>query len=50
MEVANPKWLSQKTIMDIYFSHPYSFGERGISENKNRLIRRFFLKELTLIQ
>lgn len=44
MEMANHKWLSDKTAMSIYFAHPYSSWERGTNENTNGLIRRFFPK------
>jgi IS30 family transposase len=44
MEMANHKWLAQKTGINIFFAHPYSSYERGTNENTNGLIRRFFPK------
>lgn len=44
-EMAEHKWLSEKTGMDIYFAHPYSSWERGTNENTNGLVRRRYPKK-----
>lgn len=44
-EMAEHKWLTKKTGMDIYFAHPYSSWERGTNENTNGLVRRSYPKK-----
>jgi IS30 family transposase len=50
IEMANHKWLSNNTGMDVYFANHCSSWERGTNENTNALIRRFPLKELTSVK
>ena len=45
IEMANHKWFTSQTGMDIYFAHPYSHWEKLSNENTNELIRRYFLKK-----
>jgi IS30 family transposase len=49
MEMANHKWLTDKTGIDIYFAHPYSSWEHGTNRKHKWTYQTFFLKELTLI-
>lgn len=44
-EMADHKWLSENTKMDIYFANPYASWERGTNENTNGLIRRYLPKK-----
>ena len=44
-EMAEHKWLTKQTGMDVYFAHAYSSWERGTNENTNGLVRRFYPKK-----
>lgn len=44
-EMAEHKWLSQQTGMEVYFAHAYSSWERGTNENTNGLVRRYYPKK-----
>lgn len=44
-EFANHEKVSLKLGTKVYFAHPYSSHERGLSENTNRLLRRYFPKK-----
>jgi IS30 family transposase len=43
-EFAQHERIGEALGADIYFAHPYSSWERGINENTNRLLRRYFPK------
>jgi IS30 family transposase len=43
-EMTNHQSLSQSTGIKVFFAHPYSPWERGISENTNGLLRRVLPK------
>lgn len=43
-EFAQHERIGESLDADVYFAHPYSSWERGINENTNGLLRRFFPK------
>lgn len=43
-EFAQHEKIGEKLNADVYFAHPYSSWERGINENTNGLLRRYFPK------
>jgi len=43
-EFAQHERIAEKLGLDVYFAHPYSSWERGINENTNGLLRRYFPK------
>lgn len=43
-EFAEHEKIAKELKTDVYFAHPYSSWERGINENTNGLIRRYFPK------
>jgi transposase, IS30 family len=43
-EMVHHTHLSRQTGMKVYFAHPHSPWERGINENTNGLLRRYFSK------
>lgn len=47
-EFARHEDVSDKLGTKIYFAHPYYPHERGLSENTNRLLRRYFPKKTDL--
>jgi len=44
-EMAEHKFITKKTGMNVYFAHPYSSFERGTNENTNGLVRRTYPKK-----
>jgi IS30 family transposase len=47
-EFANHERVNEALGVDVYFAHPYCPHERGLSENTNRLLRRYFPKKTDL--
>ncbi len=43
-EFANHEEIAKALGIKVYFCHPYSSWERGLSENTNRLVRQYFPK------
>ena len=43
-EFAQHEKIGKKLNADVYYAHPYSSWERGINENTNGLLRRYFPK------
>jgi IS30 family transposase len=43
-EFAQHERIAKELDADVYFAHPYSSWERGINENTNGLLRRYFPK------
>jgi IS30 family transposase len=43
-EMARHPWLAEQTGIKVYFAHPHSPWERGISENTNGLLRQYMPK------
>lgn len=43
-EFAQHERIGEKLGADVFFAHPYSSWERGINENTNGLLRRYFPK------
>jgi IS30 family transposase len=44
MEMANHKWLTDKTGIDIYFAHPYSPGNMEPTKTQMDLSQTLFPK------
>jgi len=43
-EFCDHERVAEKLKTDIYFAHPYSFGERGLNENFNGLLHQYIRK------
>ena len=48
-EFSQHEKLAEKLEVDVYFAHPYSSWERGLSENTNGLFRQYFSKDRELL-
>jgi transposase, IS30 family len=44
LEFSEHQNIPQTLSANIYFAHPYSYRERGLNENTNRLIRQYLPK------
>ena len=47
-EFSSHEKVKESLGVDVYFAHPYCPYERGLSENTNRLLRRYFPKKTDL--
>ena len=49
-EFAGHKSVSKALKCDVYFAKPYHSWQRGLNENTNGLLRRFFPKGMAMVQ